>query len=149
MISIDGVTGADKTAPMRRLARKLGLMVAAVLVVSCTAHSAPGPSDMAWSAAVYNRTQSAVFLFRPLSACSALHLSAADTMATGVVPSGVTTVGPIEIVAPRGYTGTVSVVITAVGDPQITMGDVAESSLPPCEGMRQSDVPRRVARSRQ
>ena len=91
---------------------------------------------MGWSVVVYNRTQSTVFAFRALTACSALHLSAADMLATGEVASAMTPVGPIRIVTPRGYAGTVSVVITAVGDPQITLGEVGESSLPPCEGMR-------------
>jgi hypothetical protein len=118
--------------------RTIGLLLVGLSVVSCA--SAPQPptsADEHWSVVVYNRTQSPVFLFREVAACGTDQLTAAETMVSGVpIPSGVPSVGAVTIATPRGYAGTVSIVVTAGARPTVTLGDIAQPSLPPCEGLR-------------
>jgi len=111
-----------------------GLLTAAVLA-ACGGREPPSSADLGWSVAVYNRTQVPVFTFREVPACSVLRLTAPETLVSGLTaPSGVARVGAITIKTPRGYAGTVSVVVTAGASPQVTLGDIPEASLPPCQG---------------
>ena len=88
-----------------------------------------------WTFTIYNRTAAAVFTFRVQAACSVLQLAAEEALTSGEsAPSGVPTVGPIRWQTPPDYKGTVSVVVTAGGQVQVTLGEIAAASLPPCDG---------------
>jgi hypothetical protein len=121
-----------------RVAKALSLLVVTVLAAACQATPKPTPYGD-WTAVVYNRTTSRIFVFQPLVPCSIIRISEAATLVTGEsIPSGVIPVAPIRIKAPPGYSGTVSIVVTAGGDAQVSLGDVPASSLPPCQGTRQN-----------
>lgn len=111
-----------------------------LLAAACVGQAAPKATPYGdWTAVVYNRTTSRIFVFQPLDPCSVSRISEAATFVTGEsVPSGVIPVGPIRITAPPGYSGTVSIVVTTGGDPQVSLGDVPASSLPPCQGTREN-----------
>ncbi len=63
-------------------------------------------------------------------------MPASATLVEGVTPPpGVAQFpGAVKIQTPRGYTGTVSVVITAGASSAVTVGDIPASSLPACQG---------------
>jgi hypothetical protein len=122
------------------VAKALSLLAISLLAAACAGPATPKATPYGdWTAVVYNRTTSRIFVFQPLDPCSASRISEAATLVTGEsVPSGVIPVGPIRITAPPGYSGTVSIVVTAGGDPQVSLGDVPTSSLPACQGARQN-----------
>ncbi len=112
-------------------------LVVLALAACAPVHQPPTSADEQFSVVVYNRTQSPVFLFREVAACGSSRLTALEMVAaSGPPPSGDATVGAVTIKTPRGYAGTVSIVVTADGAPTVTIGDVAEVSLPPCQGTR-------------
>jgi hypothetical protein len=97
----------------------------------------PTSTDEQFSVVVYNRTQAPVFVLRhEVAACGSTRMPARDMLVgEATPPPGVAIfLGATKITAPRGYTGTVSVVITAGGSSAVTVGDIPDSTLPPCLG---------------
>jgi hypothetical protein len=114
--------------------RPTAALVMVVALAGCGGAEPPSSADLLWTVAIYNRTQAPVFSFREQAACSVLRLTAPETLTSESIPSGVASVGATSIKTPRGYTGTVSVVVTAGASPQVTLGDISDASLPPCQG---------------
>lgn len=114
----------------------LTAVTAVLIFAACSINETqrPASADLAWQAVVYNRTVGAVFALTQIAPCSEATLASADMNTSGEVPTGIAAVGPIRITTPRGYSGTVSVVVTSDGDPTITLGAISPSSLPPCHG---------------
>ncbi len=117
--------------------RATGLLLgAAILVTGCSpSRQPPTSADTQFSVVVYNRTQGPAFvLAHEVAACASSRMSFAETTVRATPPPGAATVGAVTITTPRGYTGTVSVVITAGGASSVTVGDIPDSSLPACQG---------------
>lgn len=117
--------------------RAIGLLLgAAILVTGCSpTRQPPTSADMQFSVVVYNRTQGPAFvLAHEVAACALSRMSFAEMAADATPPPGVATVGAIRIKTPRGYAGTVSIVITAGGASSVTVGDIPDASLPACQG---------------
>ncbi len=119
--------------------RRVGLLaVAAVLAAGCAGvREPPTSADTRFSVVVYNRTQAPVFaLGHEVAACGSARMPASAMLAEGATPPpGVAPfTGSITIRTPRGYAGTVSVVLTAGGSSSVTLGDIPGPSLPACQG---------------
>ena len=114
------------------------LLGAAILLAGCSVvRQPPTSADTQFSVAIYNRTRAPVFvLSREVAACASSRMPASAMLVEGATPPpGVALFpGAVKITTPRGYTGTVSVVITAGGSSSVTVGDIPESSLPACQG---------------
>lgn len=117
--------------------RVASLLLGAVFVGGCSIVQRPATSPNAqFSVVVYNRTQAPVFvLAHEVASCWSSRMPIADTLVEGVTPPpGVATAQAVTIKTPRGYTGTVSVVITAGGASSSTVGEIPAASLPTCQG---------------
>jgi len=118
--------------------RTIGLLLTAVTLAGCSLlRQAPTLADEQFSVVVYNRTQFPVFaLSHEVAACASSRMTALEVLAPAgaTPPPGVATIGAVTITTPRGYTGTVSVVVTAGGASSVTVGDIPDTSLPACEG---------------
>jgi hypothetical protein len=121
--------------------RAIGLLLTTtMLVAGCSdLHQPPTSADTQFSVVVYNQTKVPVFaLFHEVGACGSATMSAQDIMPVGVTPTAapgvVSLPGSLKITTPRGYTGTVSVVVTDGGASSVTLGDLSSSALPVCAG---------------
>jgi hypothetical protein len=120
--------------------RAIGLLLTAMLVAGCSGLTQPPTSaDTQFSVVVYNRTNVRVFaLFHEVGACASATMPAQDIMPVGTTPTaapGVASLpGSLKITTPRGYAGTVSVVVTDGGASSVTLGDLSSSALPACAG---------------
>ncbi len=114
------------------------LLGAATLVAGCSViRQPPTSADTQFSVVIYNRMQAPVFaLSHEVAACSSSRIPATAMLVEGATsPPGVAQFpGAITIKTPRGYAGTVSVVLSAGGSSSVTVGDIPGSSLPACQG---------------
>jgi hypothetical protein len=123
----------------RFVMRKASLLLGAVILLAgCSGiRQPPTSADTRFSVVIYNRTQAPVFVLSlEVAACASSRIPATAMLIAGATPPpGVAPFpGSIKITTPRGYTGTVSVVITAGGASSVTVGDISGASLPACQG---------------
>ncbi|HEX8940265.1 MAG TPA: hypothetical protein VF763_08880 [Candidatus Limnocylindrales bacterium] len=119
--------------------REAGLLLGGVILLAACAgiRQPPTSADTRFSVLIYNRTLAPVFVLgQDIPACDSSRITATAmrTQEAATPPPGVAPfTGAIKITTPRGYAGTVSVVIAAAGSASVSLGDIPASSLPACQ----------------